>query len=383
MSWTPGSPEIKSLWSLDPQVVYLNHGSFGATPRSVLAVQSELRAEMEAEPIEFLGRSWPARVAEVRERVARFVGADPRGLAFVTNATQGVAAALAAVDWCEGDEIVIGDHGYNAVKQAIRRLVIERGVRLVEARIPFPLEDRAQIVEAFARAITPSTRMLLVDHVTSPTALLCPVFELVALARARGCLVLVDGAHAPGMLPLDLEALGADFYTGNLHKWVCAAKGSAIFYASPEWRGRTHAPVTSHGYTLGFHAEFDWPGTFDATAWLSLPAALDHGDRLDWQALRANNHALVREGRERVAHALGVSLPHPDDELLYGSMAAIPFPRGTPGSGPELNARLYAEHRIEVPFTSYDGRIFVRISGQAYNAPADYSSLASVLASFG
>ncbi len=383
MSWTPGSPEIKSLWSLDPRVVYLNHGSFGATPRSVLVVQSELRAEMEAEPIEFLGRSWPGRVAEVRERVARFVGADPRGLAFVTNATQGVAAALSAVDWRVDDEIVIGDHGYNAVKQAIRRLVVERGVRLVEARIPFPLDDRAQIVEAFARAITPRTRMLLVDHVTSPTALLCPVYELVALARARGCLVLVDGAHAPGMLPLDLEALGADFYTGNLHKWVCAAKGSAIFYASPEWREHTHAPVTSHGYTLGFHAEFDWPGTFDATAWLSLPAALDHGDRLDWQTLRANNHALVREGRERVAHALGVSLPHPDEELLYGSMAAIPFPRGTPGSGPELNARLYAEHRIEVPFTSYDGRIFVRISGQAYNAPADYSSLASVLASFG
>lgn len=382
MSWTPGSDAVKSLWTLDPTVHYLNHGSFGATPRTVLAAQARLRTELELEPIEFLGRQWPARVAAVRERLARFVGASPEGLCLVPNATTGVQAAIDAVDWRAGDEVVVGDHGYNAVKQALRRLADQRGVEVVQARIPFPLADREQVVGAFAAAIGPRTRLVVVDHVTSATALVCPVYELVALSRARGVAILVDGAHAPGMLPLDLDSLGADFYTGNLHKWVCAAKGTALLYVAAPWRSRVHAPVTSHGYGLGLHAEFDWPGTFDPTAWLSLPEALDHGGALGWPTLRAHNHALVQEGRERVARALGVTLPHPDDPALYGSMAAIPFPAGAPGDGPALTARMYAQHRVEVPFTSYDGRVWIRVSGQAYNAPGDYSALASALASF-
>ena len=382
MPWTPGSDEIKALWTLDPAVHYLNHGSFGATPRRVLAAQATLRGELEREPIEFLGRQWPGRVAGVRARVARFLGADPAGLCFVTTATMGVQAALDAIDWRAGDEVVVGDHGYNAVKQALRRLAEQRGVVVVEARIPFPLDDREQVVEAFSQATGSRTRLLVVDHVTSATALVCPVHALVALARARGVAILVDGAHAPGMIPLDLEALGADFYTGNLHKWVCAAKGAAVFYAGAAWRERVHCPLTSHGYGLGLHAEFDWPGTFDPTAWLSIPEALQHAEALGWTTLRANNHALVREGRERVAHALGVGLPHPDDPELYGSMAVIPYPAGRPGDGPALTARMYAEHRVEVPFTSYDGRTWVRVSGQAYNAPSDYSALASALSSF-
>ena len=387
MTWTPGSPAVRALWGLDPAVTYLNHGSFGATPRSVLAEQARLRDELEREPIVFLGRGWPARIAAVRAQVAGFLGADPCGLAFVQNATTGVQHAIDAIDWHDGDEIVFCDHGYNAVKQQLARLRDRFGVRPVYVTVPFPLPGSAEsakacIVDGYAAAIGPRTRLVVVDHISSPTALIFPVEPIVAECRRRGVPVCVDGAHAPGMLPLDLSALGADFYTGNLHKWMCAAKGTAILQVGEAWRDRAHAMITSHFYNQGFTAEFDWVGTFDPTAWLSLPGVLAHGEMLGWEALRRQNHALVQEGRERVAHALGVELPHADHPELYGSMASIPFPFATQMEGWELTARLYVEHRIEVPFTGYDGRCLVRISGQAYNAPADYERLATVLRGF-
>ena len=381
-SWTPGSPEIRALWALDPAVTYLNHGSFGATPRSVLAVQARLRDEMERSPVEFLARSWPERIGSVRQRVARFVGADPAGLAFVRNATAGVETILGAFDWQAGDEIVFGDHGYNAVRQAIRRLEDAVGVKFVAAKIPFPLNSASEVTQVFANAITPKTRLVVVDHITSPTALILPIEAIIALCRDRNVAVAVDGAHAPGMLALDLDRLGADFYTGNLHKWLCAPKGAAILYVSRARRQKLHPKVISHGYQLGFHAEFDWTGTDDPTSWLAVPAAIDHADLLGTSTLRAANHALVRAGRVQIATALGVALPHPDDPALYGSMATIPFPFVSQQDGPRLNAELYETHKIEVPFTGYDGRCFVRISGQAYNAPEEYERLAKVLVAY-
>jgi isopenicillin-N epimerase len=380
--WVSGSPDVRALWALDPEVTYLNHGSFGATPRSVLAEQDKLRAELEREPVLFLGRTHFARVAAVRAQVAEFLGADAEGLAFVQNATTGVETALDAIDWRADDEVVFCDHGYNAVKRQLNRLHDRFGVNAVYAAAPFPLADAEQIVDAYAAAIGPKTRLVVVDHITSATALIFPVERIVELCRARGVPVLVDGAHGPGMLPLDLRSLGADFYTGNLHKWMCAAKGTAIFYAAPQWRARVHPRIASHFYQQGFNLEFDWTGTIDSTARLCLPAVLAHGNSLGWERLRASNHALVREGRERVAHALGVELPHADDPQLYGSMAAIPFPWATQQEGWGLCERLYNEHRIEMPFTGYDGRCFVRISGQAYNSTADYERLARVLKDF-
>lgn len=375
MSWQPGSDEVRARWALDSTVTYLNHGSFGATPRSVLAEQTRLRAEMEAEPVEFLGRRLHERLGAVRERVASFLGADPCGLCFVSNATQGVASVLGSLDWREGDEIVIADHAYFAVKQAVRHLVDRCGVRFVPAVIPFPLDTPSQAADAFIAAITPRTRLVIADHVTSATALILPVEEIVV--RAGSVPVLVDGAHAPGMLDLAIGRVGAAFYTGNLHKWLCAPKGCAILHVSPEWRERIHPTAISHAYGSGLLDEFDWTGTFDATAWLSIPAAIDHMEELGVDRVRAVNHDLVRTGRALIADALGTELPHPDLPALYGSMATIPFPAS--GNGFELTARLFAEHRIEVPFTNYDGRSWVRISGQAYNAPADYEKLAGVL----
>lgn len=380
--WTAGSPEIRALWALDANITYLNHGSFGATPRSVLAVQAALRDEMEREPIEFLGRGWPGRIAALRERVAAFLGADPAGLVFVPNATMGIETIFGAFDWKVGDEIVFADHGYNAVRQAIRHLEQTFGVRFVAAKIPFPLHSAEQVTQAFANALSAKTRLVVVDHITSPTALILPVGDIISACRDRGIAVAIDGAHAPGMLPLAIDALGADFYTGNLHKWVCAPKGAAILWVAQKWREVTHPKVISHGFGGGFLTEFDWTGTDDPTAWLSVPAALEHADSLGVEAIRSSNHALVQAGRHVIADALGVELPHADDPSLYGSMAAIPFPFAAGSEGPRLNAELYEKHQIEVPFTGYDGRCFVRISGQAYNAPSDYERLAGVLRTF-
>jgi len=380
MNWTSGSPEIRSLWGLDPAVTFLNHGSFGATPRVVLAEQARWRDEMEREPVDFLARRLPELLAQVRLRVARFVGADPAGLGFVPNATTGVNAVLRSLAWSPGDEILLANQSYNAVKRTVVYLKDHFGVVPVEANLPFPIQDPEEITAAFAAALTPRTRLLLVDHVISPTALVCPVASLVALARARGIPILVDGAHAPGMVPLHLDALGADFYTGNLHKWAFAAKGSAFVWVGEAWRNRVHPVCISHGYGAGYLPEFDWTGTVDPSAWLALPAALDFHASLP--GLNASNHALVQAGRELLAEVLGTELPHPDDPRLYANLAAIAVPGGFDGDFGGLQARgarLFAEHRIEVPFTAYDGRMWVRISGQAYNHPDDYRRLAEAL----
>jgi isopenicillin-N epimerase len=368
---------LQELWDLDPSVDFLNHGSFGATPRAVREVQAAFQAEMEREPVRFLARELTARLVLVRTRLGSFFGASPDGIALLPNASTGVNTVLWGMDWKPGDEILLADHAYNAVRQTVRALHDRFGVVERQAIVPFPLERPEQITQAFAEQIGPRTRLVLVDHITSATALIFPVAEIIALAHAAGVPVLVDGAHAPGMVPLDLDALGAEFYTGNLHKWVCAPKGAAFLYVREDWRSRVHPLVISHGYGQGFNVEFDWIGTDDPSAWLSVPAALDFQEALGWENTRAWNHQLVQVGRQVIAEALGVELPHPDDPALYGSMAVIPFERG---QGPvALNAALFAQHRIEVPFSTYDGRIWLRISGQRYNHAAQYERLAEVL----
>jgi isopenicillin-N epimerase len=327
-------------------------------------------------------RGLQRRIDDARARLAAFLRADAGGLVFVTNATTGVNTVLRSLAFDAGDEIVATAHAYGAVKQALRFVEERTSTRVVTATVPFPIQSPAQIVEAVAAALSERTRLLVVDHVTSPTALIFPVAELVALAHARGVPVLVDGAHAPGMLPLDLEALGADFYTGNLHKWVCAPKGAAFLWVAAPHRDRIYPLTISHGHGRGLHAEFDWPGTFDPSAWLAVPAALEHFEALGPERVRAETHALVREGRRAIAEALRVELPHPDDPALYGQMACIPFPHREPARWDllmQLSARMYEEHRIEAPFTAFDARIWVRISAQVYNRPEDYARLARVL----
>ena len=264
-------PEFRSLWGLDPAVTYLNHGSFGACPSAVLATQSALRQEMEREPVDFLAVTFKARLDAARDALAAFLGADPADLAFVTNATAGVNAVLRSLAFGPGDELLTTSHAYAACRKTIDYVAARSGASVVVATLPYPLHDEQQVIEAVLACASPRTRLALLDHVTSPTALVLPIARLVAELRDRGVETLVDGAHAPGMVPLALTGLGAAYYSGNAHKWLCAPKGAAFLHVRRDRQAGLHPLVISHGYTQGFHAEFDWTGTCDPTAWLCIP----------------------------------------------------------------------------------------------------------------
>jgi isopenicillin-N epimerase len=364
---------------LDPEVTFLNHGSFGATPRCVLDAQRQWQDQLEREPVRFFLREAPAALDAARVRAARFVGCAPADLAFVPNATTAVNAVLNSMTFAENDEILTTNHRYDAVANTLERTARRWGARVRIAEVPFPLHEPEQITEAVVACMGPRTRLLVIDQITSPTALIFPVEEIIKQARRRGIMVLVDGAHAPGQIPLQVEALGADFWTGNLHKWVCAPKGTALLWVHRRHHDWVHPPVTSHGYAEGFHARFDWTGTNDPSAWLASSTAIELHETLGGHELRAAHHALVRRGREVVAAAIGATLPHPDDDRLYGSMATIPLSKPGERAEPIWDA-LGLEHGIEVPVFAWRDVAWLRISGfAAYNTASDYERLAQVL----
>ena len=368
---------------LDPRVTFLNHGSFGALPREVMAAQDTIRAEIELDPVEFLVRGLPPRLEEARAEVAAFLGAEVSGLVFVRNATEAVSATLGSVPLAPGDEILTTNHRYGAVGMAMARRAALSGAVVVEAEVPYPIERPAQAVDAVAARITDRTRLLVIDRITSPTALILPVTEIAAIAHAAGVPVLVDGAHVPGQLPDDISRSGADFWTGNLHKWAFAPRGTAVLWVSPAWLDRCHAAVVSHGYNQGLHKEFDWPGTYDPSGWLTAPVGLRFHARLGGRALMAANHALVRDGRQVIANALRMPLPHPDDAGLYGSMASVQLPVKYDGRGvaqaDALHDALIDRERVQVPVFAWGDRLWVRVSGQVYNEPSDYVRAADAL----
>ena len=385
-------------WTLDPGVTFLNHGSYGATPEAVLASQRAWRDRLEAEPVRFMERILPAALADARERIGAFLGADPDGLAFVPNATTGVNTVLQSLRFEPGDELLTTDHEYNATVNALRTVARRTGAAVVVARIPLPIANEDEAVEALLGSVTPRTRLLLVSHITSPTALVLPIERIVAELEARGIDTLVDAAHAPGMVPVDVTALGAAYWTGNGHKWLCGPKGSAVLSVRADRRDRIHPLVVSHGANeplLGrerFRLEFDWTGTGDPTAALALADAIDWMAAQDpggWPAIMAANHALALLGRDRVAAALGVSPIAPDP--MTGSMAALSLPGPIDDeAATALQRRLVDEDAIQVPITPWPARAareagagpamrLVRISAQQYNEPADYARLATVL----
>lgn len=378
------------VFALDPAVTFLNHGSFGACPREVLAHQGELRARLEADPVRFFVRDYEGLLDEARARVAAFVGAEPAGLVFVPNATTGVAAVLASVALSEGDEVLITSHGYNACNNAAAHAAERAGARVVVAAVPFPLESPDAVVDAVLSRVTARTRLALVDHVTSPTGLVFPIERLVRALDSRGVDALVDAAHSAGQVPLALDALRAAYVTGNLHKWTCAPKGAAFLHVRADRRDRVRPVVISHGANARredrsrFHLEFDWTGTHDPSAWLSAPRALDVMAREfgGWDAIRRDNHALALEGRAIVADALGVAPPAPPSML--GAMASFVLPDAPVEAGPTgldpLQEWLFAEHAIEIPVFAFEGRRLLRLSAQRYNARADYERLARALA---
>ncbi len=365
------------FWALTEDVRFLNHGSFGACPRAVLARQAELREQLEAEPVRFMTRELEGLHDQARRVLARFVGAKAEDLVAVANATTAVNAVVRSLRFEPGDELLTTSHGYNACANVLRAVAQATGATVVVAPVPLPLQDPAQVTEAVMRAVTPRTRLALVDHVTSPTALIFPVRELVAALEARGVMVLVDGAHAPGMVPLALDALGASFFTGNLHKWVCAPKGAAFLQVRADRQALIRPAVISHGANSPrtdrsrFQLEFDWVGTTDPTPFLCVPKALEV--LAPWPELMAQNHTEALEARAVLEHALGSpSLAPPS---MIGAMAAVQLG----GDQRALQDWLFTEHHIEVPIISFEGRWLVRFSSQRHVRPGDLEALVAAL----
>ncbi len=390
----PATSPLRQHWGLAPGVVYLNHGSFGACPRPVLELQSRLRAELEAEPVQFLVRNYDENLAQNRAALADFLGARTRDLVFLTNATAGVNAVLRSLELRPGDEILTTNHAYNACRNTLIEVARRSGARVVVAEIPFPVRSAAEIIEPVLRAVTSCTRLALLDHVTSPTALVFPITRLVRELEARGVDTLVDGAHAPGMLPLDLIELRPAYYTGNLHKWICAPKGAAFLWVREDRQSNLHPPVISHGYNTPWPGEtalqhrFDWPGTFDPTPWLCVGEAIRWmGASLPggWPEIMARNCALAAAARRTLCDRLHLEPSCPEDML--GSMATLPLPekfQGRPVAGilAADQLALFDRFGLEVPFLRFGSpeRRWFRLSAQIYNAIEEYDYLAQVLA---
>jgi isopenicillin-N epimerase len=379
---------VRSRFVLDPTIRFLNHGSFGACPRDVLAKQTEWRERLEREPVLFLGRQLEGLLDEVRDVLGAFVGADPGDLALVPNATTGVNTVLRSIPFAAGDEIVVTDHEYNACRNAAVAVAERTGARVVVVPVPFPLASANVVADAVLAAVGPRTRLVLVDHVTSQTGLVFPVKAIVDGCASRGVDVLVDGAHAPGMLPLDLRALGAAWYTGNCHKWLCTPKGAAFLHARRDRQDVLLPLAVSHGFNADradrtrFRRNFDWAGTTDPTPWLCIPDAIRWLGALfpgGFAELQRHNHEKVVAARARLCAALRIPPPAPDSML--GSLAAVPLPAGGVHPHP-LQARLFDEHRIEVPVMPWPAvpRFSLRVSAQVYNEAAEYEALAAVLA---
>jgi isopenicillin-N epimerase len=367
-------------WLLDPEVTFLNHGSYGATPRSVLAEQDRWRERMEMRPTAFMSYELPTALRRAASALAAFLGCGSEDLVFVENTTVGCNAVLNSFRIAAGDEILITDHAYPAIRNAAAHAAGRSGAKLVEAKLPYPLQDPAQIVEAVAGRLGSHTRLVVLDHVTSATATIFPIGKLVALCRAANARILIDGAHAPGMLTLDVPAIGADWYVGNCHKWLMAPKGSGFLWASSEAQVELHPLAISHGYGLGFTAEFDWVGTRDASSWLAVPAALDFHNRLGGASLRERNARLVRDAATQLAEHWGTVRGTPDS--LTGSMATVRLPVESVADDEQaqkLRAWLFETHRIEVSVVAVADALWARISAQAYNQLGDYRRLADAI----
>ena len=379
---------MRNLFLLNPGIVFLNHGSFGACPREVFDAWVGWQREMEGNPVEFLGRRSAALLLEARIALAEFTGAKAADLVFVPNATHAVNTVARSLAFEPGDEILTTDHEYGACDNTWAFVCRRTGARLVRARIPLPYRPEEFLQRIFDQ-VTARTRILFLSHITSTTALIFPVAEVCVRARELGLLTLVDGAHAPGQIPLDLEAIGADFYTGNCHKWLCAPKGSAFLHARREHQALLDAPVVSWGYsdTAGGHTGFEaytgetvlerrlqWQGTRDLATFLTVPAAIAFQRSHHWDEVRARCHTLAEETLKRSCGMFGLEPPCGDGD--FAQMVCLPVPPREPET---LRRTLFERFRIEVPVTTHQNQIFVRISVQGYNTPEDLDRLLEAL----
>ena len=377
---------LGDLYLLRRDIAFLNHGSFGACPRPVFEVYQGWQRELERQPVEFLGRRLRGLLGEARAALAEFVWTDAANVVFVPNATAGVnavARSLALRALRPGDEVLATDHEYGAVDRTWRYYCERSGARYVSQPIPLPVESAEAFVERFWAGVTDRTRVIVMSHITSPTALIFPVAEVCRRARAAGIITVIDGAHAPGQIDLRLDDLGADFYTGNCHKWLSAPKGSGFLYARPERQELLEPFVISWGYQSErpgsslFIDHYEVVGTDEPAAYLSVPAAIDFQREHDWPRVRAACHALAGEARERVAALTGLPQIAPDSPAWWQQLCSIPLP---PVEPQRLKERLWDEFGVEVPIVNWRGHRFVRVSIQAYNRREDVDRLVEALA---
>jgi isopenicillin-N epimerase len=382
-------PAMRQHFLLDPDLVFFNHGSFGACPRVVIEAQQQFQHQMERNPVEFLGRRSAANLLVARAALAQFVGTSACDLVFVENATVGVNILAHSLTLESGDEILASDHEYGACEEAWRRRCRQSGASYRKVKVPLPF-DAGQMVEAFRRAITPATRVLFFSHMTSPTALLFPIEQLIELAHQRGIMVVIDGAHGPALVDLNLDALEVDFYTGNCHKWMCAPKGAGFVYARPDRQRLIDSPIISWGQvdapasapmalaaftgSSSIERQLQWLGTRDPSAALSVPRALQFFEDHDWWHRRAVCRDLAQQFADELSDRLAadrISLHRIDAQMV-----AIALPEC---DAEVLRQRLFDAHHIEMPVTQQAGRQFARVSVQAYNTKAELDLLLQVL----
>ena len=371
---------LRSYFQLDPDITFLNHGSFGATPLPVFAVYQEWQRRLERQPVRFFSREATPALRTARESLGAYLNARPEDLVFVHNATFAINVVARSLNLQPGDEVLTTNHEYGACSNAWEAACARRGARYVRRPLSLPITDAATVVDELWQGVTPATRVIYLSHITSPTAQTLPVAELCARARAHGILTVVDGAHAPGQIDLDLTALDADVYAGNLHKWLCAPKGAGFLWVHPALQPAIEPLVTSwgsgpergHFEESDFISALQWQGTDDISSFLSVPAAIAFQAEHDWPAVRRTCHALLTDSLARLAAITGMApvYAHPNG---YAQMAIAPLP-----PQPDLAAfkeRLYDDYAIEVPCPNWQGRHLVRISVQGYNSETDLRRL--------
>jgi len=369
---------LREFFLLDPNVIFLNHGSFGACPIPVFETYQKWQRELERQPVEFLGRRNDQLLDAARMSLAAYLNADVENLIFVPNATIGINTVARSLPLQPGDEILATDHEYGALDYTWNFVCGKTGAKYIRHPVPLPVTNRADFVESFWSAVTPRTKVIFISHITSPTGLIFPVEEICRRARQAGILTVVDGAHVPGHIPLDLKALDPDFYSGNCHKWLCAPKGAAFLYARHDHHAIIDPLVISWGYieNASFVQRNQWQGTRDIAAFLSVPTAIEFQESHNWDAVRADCHALISEARTRVAELFNLPPISPDSTDWLGQMLTFPLP---PCDALAVKTRLYDEFCIELPQVVWSDRPHLRVSFQGYNTHDDLNRLIDAL----
>ncbi len=378
----PPEPIDSGPWMLDPTLIYLNHGSFGARTCAVHEQQLAYKKEFEHSPILFLDRGRLASIDSARSIVCAFLGCDPAGFGFVDNATTGVGCVIHSIDLSHSDEILTTNHVYNGVRQLLSHHATRVGCSYRELDIELPVLDSRQLLSTIVASFTESTKLFVVDHVASITSIVFPIAEIIDECHKRGILVLIDGAHAPGMLDLHIGTLHADWYVGNLHKWVCAPVGAGFIWTHEKHREHTHPLTVSHFLNMEYNQEFDWQGTKDISPWLTAAIAVADGTDIGWDRIRNHNHAMARWMHQELLSGLDLEPIVPVDGSLIGSMATVILPESFPNTYEgcdQLRDHLFTEYKIEVPILLFNDRCFMRVSAQLYTKSSDIGHVIDVM----